>query len=36
VSCVAHVSQDFVRQGLLTAQQRSAIVSAAGQSSCGR
>jgi hypothetical protein len=36
VSCVAQSTQNLVRQGLLTSQQRSAIVSAAGQSNIGK
>ncbi len=36
VSCVAHVTTDFVNAGLLTNQQRSQLVSTAGQSSCGK
>ncbi|MDY7095078.1 MAG: thrombospondin type 3 repeat-containing protein [Acidobacteriota bacterium] len=36
VSCVAKTSNGFRKAGLITAQQRSAIVSAAAQSSCGR
>jgi len=34
---VAHSSQSFFQQGLITsAQKKDAIVSAAGQSSCGK
>jgi hypothetical protein len=36
VSCVAHHTQDLVQSGELTHQQRGAIVSAAGRSSCGK
>jgi hypothetical protein len=36
VSCVAHETQDEVAQGSLTSQQRSVIVSRAGQSACGK
>jgi thrombospondin type 3 repeat protein len=36
VSCVAHASQDLVKAGDLTAQQRSVIVSTAAQSDCGK
>jgi YVTN family beta-propeller protein len=36
VSCVAHASQSFVNAGLITPAQKDAIVSAAGQSSCGK
>lgn len=36
VSCVAHETQHFVTQGILTAHERSQLVSAAGQSSCGQ
>ena len=36
VSCVAKSSQSFVQQGLITAAQKDAITSAAGQSSCGK
>jgi uncharacterized protein YegL len=35
VSCVAHAANAFVAAGLITASQKDAIVSAAGQSSCG-
>jgi hypothetical protein len=35
VSCVAHVTTDFVNAGLLTPPQRAKLVSNAGQSSCG-
>jgi hypothetical protein len=35
VSCVSHAANDFFAAHLITAAQRSAIVSAAGQSSCG-
>jgi hypothetical protein len=36
VSCVAKSSQSFVKQGLITSMERDAIVSAAGNSSCGK
>lgn len=36
VSCVAHETKKQVRAGELTSQERSALVSAAGQSSCGK
>ncbi len=36
VSCVAHASESFVDAGLITEAQKGAIVSAAGQSSCGK
>jgi hypothetical protein len=36
VSCVAHVSRDFVAAGLITSTDRSAIVSAAAASACGK
>ena len=36
VSCVARASNDFATAGLLTSEQKDAIVSAAGQSECGR
>jgi len=36
VSCVAHAANDFVDAGLITQAQKSAIVSAAGQSNCGK
>jgi hypothetical protein len=36
VSCVAHETQHFVTQGILTPVQRAGLVSAAGQSSCGK
>jgi YVTN family beta-propeller protein len=36
VSCVSQSAQSFVQQGLITAAQKNAIVSAAGQSSCGK
>jgi hypothetical protein len=36
VSCVAHYTNDLVAQGQLTHQERADIVSAAGQSSCGK
>jgi hypothetical protein len=36
VSCVAHTTQDFVTAGLLTHQERADLVSAAGQSQCGK
>jgi uncharacterized protein YegL len=35
VSCVAHAANAFVTAGLITVPQKDAIVSAAGQSSCG-
>jgi hypothetical protein len=35
VSCVAHAANAFVAAGLITAAQKDAIVSAAGQSRCG-
>lgn len=35
VSTVAQVSQEFVKQGLLTAEDRDALVTAAAQSKCG-
>lgn len=35
VSCVAHASEDFLEQGLITEDEKDAIVSAAGQSDCG-
>ena len=35
VSCVTHAANDFLAAGLITAAQKSAIVSAAAQSSCG-
>lgn len=35
VSCVAHASEDFVDAGLITEEEKDAIVSAAGESSCG-
>lgn len=35
VSCVAHAANDFVDLGLITAGEKDAIVSEAGQSSCG-
>ena len=36
VSCVAHTTKDFVDLGLITNGEKDAIVSAAGQSSCGK
>jgi hypothetical protein len=36
VSCVAHATTTLVNNGVITAQQRSKLVSAAGQSSCGK
>lgn len=36
VSCVAHAASDFLDQGLITDTEKDAIVSAAGQSDCGR
>jgi hypothetical protein len=36
VSCVAHYTTDLVQAGQLTHQERASIVSAAGQSSCGK
>jgi len=36
VSCVAHTSKDFERQGLLTQAQRTALVVEAAHSSCGK
>ncbi|HUS33442.1 MAG TPA: choice-of-anchor K domain-containing protein [Kofleriaceae bacterium] len=36
VSCVAHYTQDLVKAGSLSHQDRASIVSAAGQSSCGK
>jgi len=36
VSCVAHATTDFVRDGLLTHQERSKLVSAAARSDCGK
>jgi hypothetical protein len=36
VSCVAHVTQDLVANGILTAQDRAKLVSNAAQSSCGK
>jgi len=34
VSTISHVSQDFVRKGLLTAEQRDSLISAAAESAC--
>lgn len=34
VSTISHVSQDFVKKGLLTAAQRESMMSAAGASAC--
>lgn len=36
VSTIAHVSQDFVREGLISHQERAEIVSGAAQSDCGK
>ncbi len=36
VSCVAKSAQSFVQQGLITSAEKDGIVSAAGQSSCGK
>jgi hypothetical protein len=36
VSCVAHASGDFVAAGLITEEEKDAIVSAAGESVCGQ
>ncbi len=36
VSCVAHATEDFVVNGLITEEQKDAIVSAAGHSRCGK
>ncbi len=36
VSCVAHVTKDFVVNGLITKAERNLIVSTAGQSYCGK
>jgi hypothetical protein len=36
VSCVAHETHDLVEQGQMTAQERSQVVSTAGQSDCGK
>lgn len=36
VSCVTKSAQSFVQQGLITGAEKGAIVSAAGQSSCGK
>jgi hypothetical protein len=36
VSCVAHASEDFVADGLITEAEKDIIVSEAGQSSCGK
>lgn len=36
VSCVSHAANDFLSAGLITQQMKGAIVSAAGQSSCGK
>ncbi len=35
VRCVAHTSEDFLEAGLITEAEKDAIVSAAGQSTCG-
>jgi hypothetical protein len=35
VACVSHAGSDFVEAGLLTEEEKDALVSAAGQSSCG-
>lgn len=36
VSCVAHAAGDFVAAGLLTEEEKGAVVSAAGRSDCGK
>ena len=36
VSCVSKSAQGFFQQGLITSAEKGAIVSAAGQSSCGK
>jgi hypothetical protein len=36
VSCVAHTAESFLAQGLITAAEKDATVSAAGRSSCGK
>lgn len=36
VSCMAHAANDFVNNGLITLDQREAIMSSAAQTSCGR
>jgi hypothetical protein len=36
VSCVAHATNDFVAAGLITEEEKDAIVSAAGSSDCGK
>ncbi len=36
VSTIAHVSQDFVREGLISHQERAGIVAEAAQSDCGK
>ena len=36
VSCVAHAAGDFESQGLISQAKKDALVSAAGQSSCGQ
>ena len=36
VKCVAHTSEDFVELGLITEEEKDAIVSSAGQSNCGK
>lgn len=36
VSCVAHTAEDFVTEDLITEAEKDAIVSEAGQSSCGK
>ena len=36
VSCVAHAADEFVSKGLVSSAQKDALVSAAGQSSCGQ
>lgn len=36
VSCVAHVSEDFLEQGLITLEQKDLLVSQAAQSSIGK
>ena len=35
VLCVAHTSEDFVAEGLITEVEKDTIVSTAGNSSCG-
>ena len=36
VSCVAHMAESFVAQGLITEEEKDAIVSEAGQSEIGK